>query len=459
MNDSMSRRDLFKTTGKVAAASALAGVVIPQHVYAAEDNTIRMVLIGCGGRGTGAAQNALSVNNGPIELVGMVDVFPDKLKSSYEAIKGPFGDKVKVPDENKFIGFDGYKQAMDLLRPGDIAIMTTPVAFRWVHFTYAIQKDLNVFMEKPITVDGPTTRKMFALGQESVKKNLKVGVGLMCRHCKARGELFDRIQAGEIGDLLMLRGYRMAGPTAHAFCGPKPENMTELLYQIQEFHAFLWASGGAFSDFLIHNIDEMCWMKNAFPVEAKASGGRHYRGDYVDQNFDSYAVEYTFADGTKAFMNGRTEEGCHQEFATYVHGTKGCAVVSQSGHAPSKARIYKGQRFDRKEDLLWAAEQPEPNPYQLEWDHLIAAIRSNTPYNEVERGAKASLVTSMGRMAAHTGQVIKYDDILNCEHEFAPDVDKLTLGGPAPLQADKDGRYPVPQPGLNRTTEYDVPKA
>ncbi|MDB5391403.1 MAG: oxidoreductase domain protein [Planctomycetaceae bacterium] len=453
MNDSMSRRELLKNTGRVAAATALAGVMIPQHVYAAEDNTIRLVLIGCGGRGTGAAQNALSVNNGPIKLVGMADVFPNRLNSSYQAIKGQFADKVDVPDDHKFIGFDGYKKAMDLLRPGDVAIMTTPVAFRWVHFTYAIQKDLNVFMEKPTTVDGPTTRKMLALAQESVKKNLKVGVGLMCRHCTARRELFDRIQGGQIGDLLMLRGYRMAGPTAHAFCGPVPANMSELLYQIQEFHAFLWASGGAVSDFLIHNIDEMCWMKDAWPVECKASGGRHYRGDYVDQNFDSYAMEYTFPDGSKAFMNGRCEEGCHQEFATYVHGTKGCAVVSQAGHAPSKARIYKGQKFD-KENLAWSFPPPEPNPYQLEWDHLIAAIRSNTPYNEAERGAKASLVTSMGRMAAHTGQVITYDQILNCEHEFAPDVDKLTLDGPAPLIADAKGRYPVPQPGLNKTREY-----
>ncbi|MES2791897.1 MAG: Gfo/Idh/MocA family oxidoreductase [Planctomycetota bacterium] len=453
MNDSMSRRELLKTSGKIAAASALAGMVIPKNVHAAENNTIKVALIGCGGRGTGAAQNALSTQNGPIKLVAMADVFDNKLKSSHESIKNAFGDKVDVPEDRRFIGFDGYKKAMDCLNPGDIVILTTPPAFRWVQFTYAIQKDLNVFMEKPTTVDGPTTRKMLALADESVKKNLKVGVGLMCRHCKARGELFDRIRNGEIGDIITLRGYRMAGPTAHAFAGPKPKDMSELLYQIQEFHAFLWASGGAFSDFLIHNIDEMCWMKDAFPVEARASGGRHYRGDYIDQNFDSYSTEYTFADGSKMYMDGRLMEGCQSEFASYAHGSKGSAVISQAGHTPSKCRIYKGQKMT-KENLVWAYPPPEPNPYQLEWDHLVAAIRENKPYNEARRGAEASLVTSMGRMAAHTGQLIKYDDILNSEHEFAPDVDKLTLDGPAPLVASADGKYPVPQPGLNKTREY-----
>ena len=343
---------------------------------------------------------------------------------------------------------------MDALKPGDVVILTTPPAFRWVHFSYAISKNLNVFMEKPVTVDGPSTRKMLDLAAESVKRNLKVGVGLMCRHCKARGELFDRIKSGQIGDLVLLRAYRMAGPTAHAFAGPKPADMSELLYQIQEFHAFLWASGGAYSDFLIHNIDECCWMKDEWPVEAKGMGGRHYRGDYIDQNFDTYAVEYTFKDGSKLQLDGRTMEGAYGEFASYAHGTKGSAVVSTAGHTPSKCRIYKGQKLGSKDDLVWACPQPEPDPYQLEWDHLMDAIRQDRPYNEAKRGAEASLVTSMGRMAAHTAQVVTYEDMLNCQQEFAPDVDKLTLDGPAPLLAGPDGKYPLPLPGVYKMREY-----
>ncbi len=448
-----SRRQFLKDTGKVAAASTLLAAAASTPVHAAENGTIQVAIVGCGGRGTGAVANALSVENGPLKLVAMADVFESRLASSYANLSTKFSSQVDVPQDRKFISFEGYKNAIDCLNPGDIVILTTPPAFRWVHFTYAIKKGVNVFMEKPVTVDGPATRKMLELGEQSVKRNLKVGVGLMCRHCEARGELFDRIRNGEIGDIHTLRAYRMAGPTGSAATGPKPEGKSELLYQISRFHGFLWASGGAYSDFLIHNIDECCWMKDAWPVEAKASGGRHYRGDMVDQNFDTYSVEYTFADGAKLFLNGRTIPGCYKEFASYAHGTKGSAVISAAAHTPSRCRIYKNQNMV-KENITWAYPQPERNPYQLEWNDLVHAIKNDLPYNEVKRGAQASLVTSMGRMAAHTGQVVTYDDILNCEHEFAPTVNQLALDGPAPLQADSDGKYPVPLPGLNKDREY-----
>ncbi len=461
---STSRREFLKRTSSLAATSALAGAAIP-HVHAGEDNTIRLALVGAGGRGTGAALNALSVNNGPIKLVAMADVFSERLTSSYKTMeerigreskahKGKkFADLVDVPQDRQFLGFDGYRKAMDLLKPGDIAILTTPPAFRWVHFGYAIEKGINVFMEKPVTVDGPSTRKMLALAQKSVAKNLKVGVGLMCRHCRARGELYNRIRGGEIGDVIALRAYRVAGPTGSAFSGPKPDGISELLYQIKRFHSFLWASGGSFSDFLIHNIDESCWMKDSWPVRAKASGGRHYRGDSIDQNFDSYSVEYTFADGAKLFLEGRTIPRCWNEFASYAHGSEGSAVISTSGHVPALCRIYKGQK-QTDEDPVWSFPQPEPNPYQLEWDDLVEAIRQDQPFNEVKRGAEASLVTSMGRMAAHTGQIVTWDDILNHDHEFAQQVDQLTLNSKAPLQLGPDGKYPFPQPGITTAREY-----
>ncbi len=447
-NPGLSRRELLKTSGKVAAAAAIAGAVVP-HVHAAEDNTIQVALIGCGGRGTGAAVNALSTTSGPIKLVAMADVFQDRLSGSYGQLKKRYDKQVDVPADRQFVGFDGYQQAIDCLKPGDVAIFATPPGFRWVHFDYAIDKGVNVFMEKPVTVDGPTSKKMFELGKKAEKKNLKVGVGLMCRHCDARGELFERIQDGQIGDLVLLRAYRMAGPTGHAFAGRPPANMNELMYQIREFHAFLWLSGGAYSDFLIHNIDECCWMKNAWPVEAKSSGGRHYRGDMVDQNFDSYSTEYTFADGSKMYLEGRCIPGCHNEFASYAHGTKGSAVISTASHTPARSRIYKGQKFVDS-DIVWAYPQPERNPYQLEWDHLIEAIREDKPYNEVERGVEASLVTSMGRMSAHTGKVVTRDEILNCDHEFAPQIASLTPESDAPLQMAPNGLYPVPQPGLKK---------
>jgi predicted dehydrogenase len=453
-----SRRDFLKNTGRFAAASAFAGLTVP-HVHAAGSDLLQVALIGCGGRGTGAASQALSTKPGPIKLVAMADVFADKLNKSHENLSREQGDKVDVPRERRFLGFDGYQKAMDCLKPGDIAIFATPPAFRWVHFAYAIQKGLHVFMEKPVTVDGPTTRKLLALAEESEKKNLKVGVGLMVRHCKGRQELYRRIREGQIGDLSYLRAYRMGGVAGAT--GPKPADTKELLYQVRRFHSFLWASGGLFSDYNIHQIDECCWMKDAWPVKAHATGGRHFRGNNVDQNFDSYAVEYTFADGAKLFFVGRSQQGCFDEFASYAHGTKGSAIISTNVHTPGRVRIFKDQnpnlRDFRSANVAWSFSQPnqaEPNPYQLEWDDLVAAIRADQPYNEAKRGAIASLVTSMGRMAAHTGQVVTYDDMLNCDHEFAPDVDKLTMDSPAPLLAGKDGKYPVPEPGVKTQRDY-----
>jgi predicted dehydrogenase len=457
-----SRRDFLTKTARTAGASALAGVALP-HVHAAENNTVQVALVGCGGRGTGAAINALSVQNGPTKLVAMADVVPKKLNDSYDKMKSQFASQVDVPPERRFLGFDAFRSAMDALKPGDVVILGTPPAFRWVQFSYAIDKGLHTFMEKPISVDGPSTRRMLELGERSVKKNLKVGVGLMVRHCRARQELLDRIRSGQIGDIIAMRAYRMGqgGGTA----GPKPPDISELAYQVQRFHAFLWASGGVFSDYYIHQIDECSWMKGAWPVEAHAMGGRHYRGDSLDQNFDTYSVQYTYPDGTRLFFDGRNMRGCRDEFASYAHGSKGSAVISTLVHTPGMTRIYKGHNIPRvssKKDLplpedpnlVWAFPQPERSPYQYEWDDLMEAIRQDKPYNEVKRGAEASMVTSMGRMAAHTGQLITYDQMLNCPHEFAPDVDKLTADSPAPLQMGPDGKYPMPEPGIKKDREY-----
>ncbi|TWU41760.1 Gfo/Idh/MocA family protein [Novipirellula artificiosorum] len=449
-----SRRQFLKSTGTIAAASTFVAAA-SNPVHAAEDNTLRVALVGCGGRGTGAAMNCLEVENGPVQLVALADVFEKNLKSTHAALSGhaKVGKKVDIPEERQFVGFDAYKKALDCLRPGDIAIFATPPGFRWVHFTYAIEKGLNVFMEKPVTVDGPTSNRMLELNKQALDKNLKVGVGLMCRHCKGRQELFDRIQDGEIGDVTMMRAYRMAGPTGSAAAPPNDTGLSDLMYQISKFHGFLWLSGGAVSDFLIHNIDESCWMKNDWPIKAIAVGGRHYRGDCVDQNFDSYGIEYTFADGTKLMVDGRTIPGCKQEFASFAHGTKGLAVISSASHTPAKSRIYEGHNFD-KSKITWAFPQPEPNPYYEEWVDLIEAIRTDTPYNEVERGVMASAVTSMGRMAAHTGQEITLEHFMSQNHEFAPEIDKLTLESESPLKANAEGRYSIPMPGLVKKREY-----
>jgi predicted dehydrogenase len=447
-----SRREFLKNSGTAAAATALAGVVIPS-VYAAEDSTIRIALVGCGGRGGGAAADALSVKGTPVKLVALADVFQDRLTDTHRTLQRNFPQQVDVPEDRQFVGFDAYKKAMDCLKPGDIAIFATPLAFRWVHFTYAIEKTLNVFMEKPLTADGPTSRRMFELGEQASAKNLKVGVGLMSRHSRAMQQLADRIHGGELGDIILLRGYRMHGPLGSSQSRRKPADISEVAYQIKRFHSFLWASGGCFSDFYIHLIDHCCWMKNTWPVQAQAIGGRHYRGDFVDQNFDVYGVEYIFADNTRFLMDGRCIDGCAQFYDSHMHGTKGTATISHNGDIGVPSAIYKGLG---ESDRVWESKlgPEERNPYQNEWNDLVAAIKGNNPYNEVKRGVEASLVTSMGRMAAHTGQIITYDQMLNSQFEFAPTVDKLTMDGPAPVMPDTSGAYPVPKPGIVTQREY-----
>ena len=455
------RREFLKTSGQFAAASALAGISLP-HVHAQGSDTIQIALVGCGGRGSGAAENALKTGKGPVKLVAMADVFQDRLNGSFNALEKKVGDKMDVTPERKFIGFEAYKAAMDCLKPGDVAIFTTPPAFRWVHFTYAIQKGLNVFMEKPVTVDGPTSRRMLDLAEQATKKNLKVGVGLMSRHSRDLQQLHKWIQDGAIGDILLMRGYRMHGPVGSAFSTKWPGEPSELMWQIRRFHSFLWASGGCFSDFYIHHIDHLCWMKNSWPVKAQGIGGRHYKTDgdgkpYVDQNFDSYSVEYIFDDGARFLMDGRCIVGAAPIYNSYIHGTEASAIASKNGDCGRPSSIYTGQNPESGK-RIWQSEVPEEerDPYLNEWNDLMEAIRNDKPYNEAPYGVKASLVTSMGRMACHSAQEITYDQMLNHEHEYAPGLDKLTSDSPPPLRSDAEGRYPIPMPGKIKDREYST---
>ena len=446
-----SRREFLQTTGRITAATTLAGLAVPR-VHAAEDNTIQVALVGCGGRGTGAAADALRVDLGPTKLVAVADVFEERVRNSVNNLQTQFAAQVDLPPERQFVGFDAYQKAMDCLKPGDIAIFASPLAFRWVHFAYAVQRGLNVFMEKPLTADGPTSQRMLKTAEESVSKGLKVGVGLMSRHSRALQELHKRVQDGELGDIIAMRGYRMHGPLGSAYSEKWPGQGSELLWQIRNFHSFLWASGGCFNDFYIHIVDHCCWMKNAWPVTAQAVGGRHYRGNCIDQNFDAYAVEYTFADGTKFFMDGRCMAGCENIYSSHLHGSKGSAIASRNGDCGPPSTIYKGQNPDL-DNRIWESKD-RSSPYANEWQDLMDAIRNDKPYNEAEYGILASVASSLGRKAAHTGQVITFDEMLNSDHEYAPGVDKLTMDSPAPLPADAEGKYPIPQPGMTGDREY-----
>lgn len=438
-----SRREFLALGGKIAAGSALAGVAIPR-VHAAEDNTIKLALVGCGGRGTGAVGNAFSTTGGPVKLYAMADLFENRLNGSLARLTKQFKEKVDVPPERQFAGFDAYKKAIDCLGTGDVVLLTTHAAFRPMMFEYAVKRGVNVFAEKSFAPDSPAVRRWLKAAEESEKKNLKVGVGFMWRHSKARQETIKRIHDGAIGDVHTLRIYRNQGA---AGCPKPPKDVSkELALQIQCASMFTWASSGIFIELHCHNIDVACWAKEAWPVAAQGFGGRCYAR--AGNQFDHYAIEYTFADGTKLFDFCRTMSGCWNTYADYAHGSKGSARIMASLGDP-KPEIYKSHNMV-KDQIAWAYGKPDCNPYNTEWQVLLDAIRQNKPHNEARRAGEASVAALMGRTATHTGQYLTWEQTLNSKFQFVKDIDNMTFDSPAPIHAGPDGIYPAPQPGLTK---------
>ena len=464
-NNLASRRHFIKTSGQFAAASALAGVTLP-HVHAAENNTIRLALIGCGGRGSGAVANAMSAGGlvlgddggtkraigtgaaGPIKLVAMADIRQDRLDKAHQDLTRALGERIDVPPERRFLGFDGYRHAIDCLSPGDVAMLTTHAAFRAPHLEYAVEKGVNVFMEKDFAADPGGIKRILRAGEAAEKKNLKIATGLMARHSSARQAMIQQMREGALGDIQLIRAYRM---DSGYLMGPFPKGENELLWQLSPGHPyqFMWSSGGIFIELMIHQIDECFWIKDSYPVSAHGVGGRFAGSTDCSQNLDSYSIEYTFADGAKAQVTGRYIPKCHTEFATFVHGTKCAAKFSGDVHAPD-CWIYKDQHTERS-NVSWRPPKETVNPWQAEWDVLLSAIRNNRPHNETRRAALSNLGAIMGRAAVHTGKLITWDEAMASDFQFFANVDSLTGSSPAPVRADAAGRYPAPIPG--RTVE------
>jgi predicted dehydrogenase len=431
----------LKFSGHLAAASTLAG--IPPRIYAGENNTIKLALVGCGGRGAGAIADAFSTTGGPVKLNAMADLFKSRLDGSLKNLKEGFADKVDVPPQRQFVGFDAYKKAIDCLKPGDVAVLATHAAFRPLHFEYAVAKGVNVFMEKSFAVDSPAARRLLKAADVSQQKNLKVGVGFMWRHSKARQEVIRRIHDGAIGQVHTLRIYRVHGPV---HCPRRPAGVNELVFQLQNPNSFTWVSSGFFIDWHCHNIDVACWAKGDWPVSAQAMGGRCY--EQAGSQFDHYTVEYTFADGTKLFAFSRHMNGCWETYSDYAHGSKGSAVIMTSLGAP-KPRIYKSHNMVPQE-LVWQYGPEDCNPYITEWQVLLHAIRQDKPHNEARRAGEANVTALMGRMAAHTGQHITWEQVANSDFQLVKDIDNMTFDSPAPIHEGPDGIYPAPQPGISK---------
>lgn len=437
------RRQFLQQTSSLAVGAAALGGMIPA-VHGAADSTIRLALIGCGNRGTGAVVDALSVQDqGPIRLYAMADLTEARMATAHDALKTKFGDKVDVPVDRRFVGFDSYRQAIDSLRPGDVAMCTTRAYIRPVHVEYAVRKGIHVFMEKPFAPDPGGLHRLLRAGEEADKKGVKIAAGFQCRHSPARQALIAQIREGVMGEIPLIRANRLGGAN---WLSNQGERSNRLMDQLVFGKAHLyWIGSGHMVDNLCHQIDECCWIKDAWPVSAIGMGGRVAGSKDCGQNIDVYSMEYTFADGTKAFCGFRRMQKTRTDFATYIHGTKCAAQFSGNVHAATVHR-FKDQRIG-KEHIAWTPTPDAFSPWQYEWNEFIASIRQNRPHNETKRAVYSDFASLMGRAACHTGQVVTWDEMMKSNFQFCDYLDTMTADSPPPALAGPDGQFTVPVPG------------
>jgi predicted dehydrogenase len=438
------RRQFLQRSGAMAASATVLGGAA-RMVHAAENNTIRLALIGCGGRGSGAVRDALSVaNQGPVSLYAMADLQEEKMARSYKALKKEFDAQVDVSADRKFLGFDAYRKAIDSLRPGDVAMCTTRAYIRPVHVEYAVQKGINVFMEKPFSPDPGGLHRLLRAAEAAEKKGVKILCGLQCRHSPARKALIDQIRGGTLGDITLIRANRLGGTGWLKNLGPKANN---LLNQLEFGRVQLyWVGSGHMVDYLIHQIDECCWIKDGWPVEAVGFGGRVPESSDCGQNLDVYSIEYTFADGAKAFCGFRRINATRTDFATYIHGTKCAAQFSGNIHAATVHR-YKDQHID-KDNVVWSPTPDKFSPWQYEWNDFIESIRRDRLHNEARRAVFSDLTALMGRAACHTGQTVTWEQMMKSDFQFCDHLDRLNADSPPPVEAGENGQFPIPIPGV-----------
>jgi len=297
-------------------------------------------------------------------------------------------------------------------------------------------------MEKSMAVDGPGVRRLLKAGQEATRKNLKIAGGLMSRHYKPLEEAVEKIHAGMIGEVITAWAYREHGPVGF---GPRNPNESLLAHQIRNYSCFTWLNGSFILDWLIHNLDVCCWVKNAWPVSAQGHGGRQVRTE-PDQLFDHYAVEYTFPDGTRLFAQGRHMNNCWGFFGDIIHGARGSAVL---GEGISDPRIFKSW-LQTSENQIWQFKGQAKNQYDVEHDLLFEAIRENKPHNETERCAYATLVGILGRMASESGHLITWEKALDSNLELAPGIENYTMESEPPVKPNEKGEYPIAMPGITK---------
>ena len=444
-----SRRDFLKTSGILAAGTILATQAVPR-VHAAESNIIKVAIVGCGGRGSGAVRQALNADANVV-LWSLADTFQDKTDGMATALKVDLENrdqakKFDVAEDRRFVGFDAYKKAMDSLDPGDVVLLTTPPAFRPLHFAYAVEKGLNVFAEKPVAVDIPGLRWLQESNKLAKEKGLKVAVGLNNRHYFRTEETIAAIHDGKIGEVISTFVYRMQGAGGIR----QPGNRTPLEQQLRNIFSFTWTSGGFIVDALIHNLDICCWSMGQgadakMPVACQGYGGRVLRRA-PDERIDTALCEFIFDDGRKMTMHAKCFPNTWGCFQGVVHGTKGSAVVGEQVNDPKMFADYNALK-DRRQGAIWTPTSQGNDSYQTEHDRFFKAIREDQPWNEMDRGIGATFVPILGRMAVDTGQYVTTDMAWSSTFKYVDDIANMSFDKPAPVLPDENGDYAHPIPG------------
>jgi predicted dehydrogenase len=443
-NSTQSRREFVKKTSLIAGTLAsIPFVTKAAHVNTSVDDSIKVALVGCGGRGTGAAMQALLTKQN-VKLVAMADAFRDRLDDCYTAlmsddlsdwsgVKGNIKDRVAVPAENKFVGFDAYKKAIPL---ADVVILTTPPGFRPIHFEEAVNQGKQVFMEKPVATDPAGIKRVLDAAVIARQKKLNVVVGLQRHYQNSYRELYKKYKEGMIGEIVSAQAW---WNNDGVWVNPRKYNQTEMEYQMRNWYYFNWLCGDHIVEQHIHNIDVINWFKGGYPVKAQGMGGREVRkGKDYGEIFDHHYVEFTYADGSVMNSQCRHIKGTYAKVDEFMMGTKG--------------NIYCGSAniTDRKGKVLFQYDRTkENNPYQTEHDELFEAIaKKEYKFDDTENGAKSTMTSILGRLATYTGQVVEFDKALNSGLNLQPAT--YDFNALPPVLPNAEGLYPVAVPGATK---------
>lgn len=420
------RRSFLKKSSAAAAATvAMPYVAMSPSAYA-NSQTLKVGLVGCGGRGTGAAREALKADKNVV-LTAVGDVFERQINGALQNLEKEVGDKLKV--ENKFVGLDAYQKVID--SGVDFVVLATPPGFRPQHLKAAVAAGKHVFCEKPVATDAAGVRMALEAAEEAKKKNLALGSGFCWRANLAERELFERVKGGEIGDLQVFYGTYYTGPVKPMPpANTRPAGMSDLEWQLRNWYNFVWLSGDGLVEQAVHTVDWMCWaFGDVAPAKAVAVGGRQIPA-HGGNIFDHFEINYEYANGARGFLGCRQIAGCANDNSATMYGTKGKARELGFGGMP----WIKGEKN-------WRYSGPRPNMYQVEHDDLFASIRKGQPINDGVKLATSTMVAIMGRMAAYTGAEVTYEEALNSNESLVPEKFEWDMNLPV---------VPMAMPGQNR---------